>query len=342
MDRLRRMTPLLVLSAAFALWLQMSVVLTGRVPAGALTAAMTAGVLVVTVLAAPRPLKALRGLTRPTVLLACAGGLLAFFGAPALVAGLRMTDAPAGSIVVFWVSGGWAAIAAVGAAVLALRERLALSAGWSLAGALLALAGVAGVVADWARPSSFSPWVRFAPREIGMLAGVCALAHARDARTAGPAPVLSALATAPALLAIVALALPAIFVQVDVTIGGTFSGSWTMIGAESVAGWVAVALAMLAMVAAHDARPLWPIAAALAASAGWAWLLDVPTHVWNASLSPDIQIYYGTEHGTIAFTSAPNAAMVGAVILGALVMLAIMVVRRASVRETLHLGHGGK
>jgi hypothetical protein len=470
MDRLRRMTPLLVLSAAFALWLQMSVVLTGRVPAGALTAAMTAGVLVVTVLAAPRPLKALRGLTRPTVLLACAGGLLAFFGAPALVAGLRMTDAPAGSIVVFWVSGGWAAIAAVGAAVLALRERLALSAGWSLAGALLALAGVAGVVADWERPSSFSPWVRFAPREIGMLAGgllllaggllivraaksvkldaallcasasalaaslvwwgvtdfaggwsriaeqplvvavaavawglvcviwpsclktfgpasgaaamsvapvlmsgliwleqavgvagpqplivpgvvagslvvlagVCALAHARDARTAGPAPVLSALATAPALLAIVALALPAIFVQVDVTIGGTFSGSWTMIGAESVAGWVAVALAMLAMVAAHDARPLWPIAAALAASAGWAWLLDVPTHVWNASLSPDIQIYYGTEHGTIAFTSAPNAAMVGAVILGALVMLAIMVVRRASVRETLHLGHGGK
>jgi hypothetical protein len=448
----------------------MAVVLTGRVPAGALTATMTAGALAVAVLAAPRPLKALRGLTRSTALLACAGGLLAFFGAPALVAGLRMTDAPAGSIVVFWVSGGWAAIAACGAAALALRERLDLSAGWSLAGALLALAGVAGVVANWERPSSFSPWVRFAPRELGMLAGgllllaggllivraarsmrldaallcasgsalvasllwwgatdfahgwssvmeqplvvataavswglvcvswpaslktlgpargaaamamapvflsgliwleqtvgvagpqplivpgvvsgslvvlagACALAHARTARRALATPVLSAAAAVPALLALVALALPAIRTQVDVTIGGTFSGSWTMSGAESVAGWVALALAVLAMVAAFDARPLWPIAAALAASAAWPWLLDVPTHVWNAYLAPAIQVYYGTEHGSIAFTAVPNAPMVGAVILGALLMLAIMVTRRSSVREDLHVEHGGK
>jgi hypothetical protein len=431
---------------------------------------MAAGALVVATVAAPGPVKALRGLTRSTGLLACAGGLLAFFGAPALVAGLRMTDAPAGSIVVFWVSGGWAAIAACGAAALALRERLGLSAGWSFAGALLALAGVAGVVADWERPSSFSPLVRFASREMGMLAGgllllaggllivraaksarldaallcasasalaaslvwwgatdfargwsrvaeqplavavaavswglvcvswpaclktlgaargaaamsvapvllsglvwleqavgvagpqplvvpgvvagslvvlagVCALAHARDARRAKAAPLLSAAAAVPALLALVALALPALIAKVDVTIGGTFSGSWTMAGDESVAGWVALALVVLAVVATFDARPLWPIAAALAASVAWPWLLDVPTHVWNASLAPDIQVYYGTEHGSIVFTTVPNVPMAGAVILGALVMLAIMVARRSSVREALHLGHGGK
>ena len=96
------------------------------------------------------------------------------------------------------------------------------------------------------------------------------------------------------------------------------------------------------MVASFDARPLWPIVAALAAAVAWPWLLDVPTHVWNAYLAPAIQVYYGTEHGSIVFTTVPNAAMAGAVILGVLVMLAIMVARRSSVREALHLGHGGK
>jgi hypothetical protein len=472
MDRLRRMVPLLVLSCSFAVFVQTSVALTGQMPAGALTAALAAGALAVALLAAPRPFAALRGLTRPVARQASIGGLLAMAGAPALIAAVRMTDAPAGSIVVFWVTGGWAAVAACGAALSALRERRVLGAGWSLAGALLALSGVAGVVADWERPSSFSPLVRFAPREITMLcggvlllagglllvraarsasldavlicaaasalavslvwwgasgfaagwsslvedplvvavaavawgsvcvswpaclkaygpaaggaalsvtpvllsglilvervvgvagpqplivpgviagsllvlAGVCALAHARGARSAGEHRGMLAGAAVPAALAVVGLALPAILVRVDVTVtGGAFAGSWTLNGLESVAGWAAVALAVLAVVAAADARPAWPILAGLAASAAWPWLLDVPTHVWTLSLAPQIQQYYGTEYGSIAFTAAPNVSMVAAVIVSAVVMLGIMVVGRVHARgEDPHLEDGGQ
>ena len=461
MDRLRRILPLIVLSGAFAVWLQFSVVLTGAVPAGALTAALAAGALVMALLAAPRPVAAVRGLSSVPAFTAAVGGLLAVAGAPACVAAMRLTDAPAGSSVVFWVSGGWAAIAACGAAVLSLREHKALSAGWSLAGGMLALAGVAGVVADWERPSSFSPLVRFPSQEIGMLlGGVLLLAGGllmvRAARSAsldgvlivaaaaasaaclvwwgvsgfadgwtamakepllagvaavawglvcsswprvltrwGPAPGAAALSAAPVLLsllilleqvvgvagpqplivpgviagsllvvaAIVALAhaggaerarrsafaatslvpgvlaamglaLPAVLVKVDVVVkGGAFAGSWTMNGAESVAAWAAVALAVLVMVAIADARPVWPVVAALAASVAWPWLVDVPTHVWSSSLAPEIQQYYGTEYGTIAFTGRPNVATVAAVILGAFLMLAVMVTRRAGERR---------
>ena len=469
MDRLRRMASPLVLAATFAVFVQMCVVLAGRVPAGALTASLTAGALAVALLRTPRPVRALRRLTRAQVLQACGGGLLAVAGAPALIAAMRMTDAPAGSIVVFWASGGWAAVAALGGAVFSLRERRVLSAGWSVAGAMLAVVGVAGVVADWERPSSFSPLVRFAPQELGMLlggvfllagglllvrvarsagtegtllwgaaagfaasfawwgssgfsygwdslaehsvevvlaavawglvcavwprmlevfgpstgaaalsvtpvllsalilleqvvgvagpqplvvpgviagsllvlAGVCALAHARGAQTlSAPRPLVLA-SVVPALLACVGLVLPAIAVRADVTVtGGAFSGSWNMSGAESVAGWAAVALAVLVVMAMADDRPGWPVAAALAASAAWVWLLDVPTHVWNPALAPGIQQYYGTEYGSIGFTALPNAAMTGAVILSAITTVAIMAMRRVRGSRS-HVDNGG-
>jgi hypothetical protein len=471
-DRLRKLVPLVVLAGTFAVWLQMCVVLTGQMPAGALVAALAAGALGVAVVAAGRPVAALRALSVPAAWQACVGGLLAVAGAPALIAELRMTDAPAGSIVVFWVAGGWAAIAACGAALFALREGRRLSAGWAVAGASLALAGVAGVVTNWERPSSFSPLVRFAPQELGMLfggllllgggwlivraagtarldgalllaaasalavslvwwgvagfadgwaslaerpvevalaalawglvcrswpatlrawgpatgaaalavtpvllsalirleqavgvagpmplivpgvvagsalvlAGVCALAHARGARAAGAPRALLAAAAVPTALALIGLALPAILVQVDVSVeGGAFAGSWTMAGFESVAGWAAVALVVLVLVAASDKRPWLPIVAALAASAAWPWLLAVPTHVWNATLAPEIQVYYGTEYGSIAFAATPNVPMLAAVILGALVMLVIMAMRLVSARGgASHLEDGGK
>jgi hypothetical protein len=471
MDRLRRMASPLVLSASFAVFVQMAVVLSGRAPAAALGAALAAGAAVVALAAAPGPLAALRSLTRSAVLQACAGGLVAVAGAPAHIAELRMTDAPAGSLVVFWVAGGWAAVAACGAAVLALRQRRVLGAGWAVSGGLLALAGAAGVVANWERPSSFSPLVRFAPQELGMLLGgvllllggllivraagtarldgallwaagsalaaslvwwgasgfgkgwsalaeqpvafalaalawglvcsswpatlkawgpatgaaalaatpvllsalilleqavgvagpqplilpgvaagslliiaaVAALARVRAARGAAAPRLLVAAAALPALLAAVALSLPAILVRVDVAVeGGMFAGSWTMSGAESVAGWAAVALAVLVIVVAADAGPVWPAVAALAASAAWPWLLGVPTHVWSRSLAPEIQVYYGTEYGTIAFTGLPNVPMAAAVILGAAILVIIVVRRVPTRRGVSHPEDGGK
>jgi hypothetical protein len=453
----RRIAPLLVLAGAFAGFVQMCVVLAGLVPAGALAAALAAGALVITLLAAPRPLAALRTLDRAAAFKACLAGLLAVAGAPALIASLRLSDAPAGSIVVFWVAGGWAAIAACAAAALALKARSRVSAAWSVSGALLVLAGAAGVVADWERPSSFSPLVRFAPRELGiLLGGVLLLAGGlmlvRIARTArmdgalicasgsalavslawwvasgfahgwqslaerpiavvvaavawgvvcgswpvvlktwGPAPAAAALSVTPvllsalilleqfvgvagpqplvvtgvasgslllvaaavallhapsarsapsprwilvagavpAVLAAVALALPAIVARAEVSVTeGVFTASWSLPGVESVAGWAAVALAVLVIVVAADARPAWPAAAALAACAAWPWLLDVPSHVWTASLAPEVQQYYGTEYGTISFTAQPGAPMIGAIGLTAVVMLAVIALRR--------------
>ena len=82
-----------------------------------------------------------------------------------------------------------------------------------------------------------------------------------------------------------------------------------------------------AVSAARDARPRFPVTAALVAMAAWPWLLDVPTHVWSASLSPEIQQYYGTESGSITFTSLRNAPMIAAMGSAAVLMVVILAVR---------------
>ena len=93
-----------------------------------------------------------------------AGGLAL---APWLVLANRYTDAPPGSEVVFFSVAAWGAMLALALAAEA-PDRTTRA-----GGAVLALAGVAGVVANWERPSSFSPLVRFAREESFMLlAGV--------------------------------------------------------------------------------------------------------------------------------------------------------------------------
>lgn len=471
MRRSHGAVPLLVLSGAFAAFVQMAVVLTGRIPAPALTSALALGTLLVSGLAMPKPRDAVRDMSRREVWMACAGGILAIGCAPAVVAALRMSDAPAGSIVVFWMSAGWAAVMAAGAAMLALRRHRIMPAAWAFAGSLLALSGAAGVVADWERPSSFSPLVRFAPLEMGMLAGgvfllagmlllaraagtrrpdgamlwgaasalacsliwwtatgldrglraiaeqpfevgiaavawglactsLAVLVHGRRSAeaaaglavapvllsalvlveqvvgVAGPQPLvvggvmagslllaaavaglvhadgsrpmrrsgaLIAMAALPVVSAMVALVLPAITASAHVTVeGGVFAGTWSMIGAESVAGWAALALAVLVVAAAADRRPFVPVAAALLAAVGWSWLRNVPTHVWNSTLAPEIQQYYGTEYGTITFVAQRNVPMAAAVAIGAGVLLVIMTMRMRSARGAAsHSQHGG-
>jgi len=174
-------------------------------------------------------------------------------------------------------------------------------------------------------------------------AGACALVHGRDAQPIAARPVWLAAAAIPVICALVALALPAILVSVDVTVtGGVFAASWPLTGVESVAAWAALALAVLVGVAVYDARPLLPLAAALAAAAAWPWLRDVPTHVWNATLAPEIQVYYGTEYGSILFAPIMNAPMLAAVILAAVTSLTIMALRLARPRRAAsHPDDGG-
>jgi hypothetical protein len=168
-----------VLALAFATHVGMTVQLAGRTDAAALAFALTLGAFGVALVMAGRPLRAVVSMAPRARLLAAGGGLLLVLGAAAVVASARMTDAPAGSSVGFWTAGGWAAVAAVAAAVAAWRARARPLVLLSLAGGVAVLAGVAGVVADWERPSSFSPLVRFAPQEMALLiAGVFAVVGA--------------------------------------------------------------------------------------------------------------------------------------------------------------------
>ncbi|MCX8007448.1 MAG: hypothetical protein N3B11_04945 [Coriobacteriia bacterium] len=90
-------------------------------------------------------------------------GALAGVGAPLAVATHRYSDAPPGSEVLFLTTACWAAMLAV--LVGARGQRLK-----TIAGAVLGLAGAAGIVANWERPSSFSVFVRYRSEELWMLA----------------------------------------------------------------------------------------------------------------------------------------------------------------------------
>jgi len=158
------------LAVAFAVHVGLAPYLTGRLHAAALTTALALGALFGGVLVAARPLDAISSMSPRSRVLACIGGLLCFGAAPGLVAAVRLSDAPAGAVTVFWIAGGWAALSAVFAAGIALRLRSSLTALWSLVGAGLVLAGSAAVVASWERPSSFSPLERFPMQEVAILA----------------------------------------------------------------------------------------------------------------------------------------------------------------------------
>ena len=94
-------------------------------------------------------------------------GAAALTVAPYVVMLNRHTDAPPGSETLFLTTAAWGALLALG---LALSQGGAASRLTRGAGALLGLAGVAGVVANWERPSSFSPFFRYITEESWMLA----------------------------------------------------------------------------------------------------------------------------------------------------------------------------
>jgi len=102
-------------------------------------------------------------------------GALAFVGAPYVVMLNRYTDAPPGSELLFLTTAAWGALLAL---VLALSRRGVPTRLTLLAGALLGLAGAAGIVANWERPSSFSPFFRYQIEESWMLAAGAAVAFA--------------------------------------------------------------------------------------------------------------------------------------------------------------------
>jgi len=150
---------------------------------------------------------------------------------------------------------------------------------------------------------------------------------------------VSWLAAVPVVLAIVALGLPSIMATAEISgVGGSFSGSWTLSGAESVAGWSAVALSLVMLAAIRSERPWMPVMAALGACAAWPWLMSVPTHVLNGWLAPGLQQYYGTEYGSVIFAPITNVLMIAAVIATAFGLVALSAARTGVLSRVMPAG----
>lgn len=154
---------------SFAAHASMLVVLSGRVPAAALACAYGLGAVLVAAASHRAPLATIRCLASRARLRAALGGILMLAG-PVAVCLVRRSDAPSGSETVFFTTAAWACIAALPALWHGRGGRGAPRSA-VMAGAFAVLVGAAGVVANWERPSSFSPLVKFPAEEAVMLLG---------------------------------------------------------------------------------------------------------------------------------------------------------------------------
>jgi drug/metabolite transporter (DMT)-like permease len=138
--------------------------------------------------------------------LAFALGAVGLFGAPYVVLAHRYSDAPPGSEILFLTSAVWGVLLVL-LTFSGRRFDITLS-----AGALLVLAGVAAIVGNWERPSSFSPFIRYSTEEYWMLAAGLAWASlwrflGRSIRTREASAVVRPLAAGGISASAVALAL---------------------------------------------------------------------------------------------------------------------------------------
>ncbi len=177
-------------------------------------------------------------LDRRSVLVLFFAGAIAAVGAPLAVAVHRYSDAPPGSEVLFLTTACWAAALAL----LSMRRGGQPAV---LAGSVLGLAGVMGVVANWERPSSFSLFVRYRTEEMWMLtAGFAwALLWVRLERARQEGSLTAGLAAAAAGAGVGALALTLSrwnAAALPEVLGDT---AWWLVAAASAVVWMASAAA---------------------------------------------------------------------------------------------------
>jgi len=128
----------------------------------------------------------LRSAGRREVGVAALAGVLTWFGPFMLVLSQRATDAPSGTETLFFTTAGWM----LAGAVVALAIRTERPGVVHLSGSLLGLLGSAVVLANWERPSSFSPFIKFPLQEsvilvAGVLFALGLVASLRSSRVLG-------------------------------------------------------------------------------------------------------------------------------------------------------------
>ncbi len=161
-------TILLILgcAAGASSWFLTSTVLGEEIADVATILAGSAGFAVAAVTASGvRALRTAVGSDRRQAVLAAAAGGAAFALAPYVVLTQRASDAPPGSETVFFTTAAWGAVCVL-VTLAAGRARTSYTAA---AGAVLAVAGAASLLASWEFPSSFSPFVRFPKQAVLMM-----------------------------------------------------------------------------------------------------------------------------------------------------------------------------
>jgi hypothetical protein len=163
------LSALLVLAGSSA-WFVVSTITLDELPdAAVMASALCVALVFVSVFAGTPVREKLREAGRLGITQAVVGGVVAWFASFFLVISQRATDAPSGSETLFFSTAGWA----VACVLLAFADKDRRPSLPQLAGAAAALLGVAAMLANWERPSSFSPFVKFPEQELLMLlAGV--------------------------------------------------------------------------------------------------------------------------------------------------------------------------
>jgi drug/metabolite transporter (DMT)-like permease len=263
----RNAAHLVVAAAGVGVTFVLSTVVMDQVPDSVLVAVVTliAAVMGLVLLGVKDAVAAARS-SREDLVRAAAGGVAALWAAPFLVLIQRASDAPSGAVVLFHTTALWGVILAGVWWIESARVQKWLSRGTAEESAPLASAvratwlapvaavasavGSAGVLANWERPSSFSPFIKYPAQEVLMLvAGLVFVAGSllivRSLRSLAPrTAALAALVAAAATAAIVALPaaagslgslqrLSAEFVLLGV---GAFALAWGWVGAISAFG----------------------------------------------------------------------------------------------------------
>lgn len=155
----------IVLSARFVF----ETLLVGRAAVGAAAVAALASALGLFVLKGFPRVAAARVAGLRATALALSGGALSFALAPFVVLTHRYSDAPAGTVTLFWT------VAFLGALIVLVSWLLDRDRGLPSgpAGALIALTAAAAVLANWERPSSFSLLARHLSQQVWIGFGAC-------------------------------------------------------------------------------------------------------------------------------------------------------------------------
>jgi hypothetical protein len=200
----------------------------------------------------------------------------------------------------------WAAAAGIAWLLLAdalrLRRDIAAGASMMLAPSLVSLLIFVERLVGVSGPNPLV-WVGIAGGTALAVAATSTLARADvvDDAPKHPATWLLWAGGALALAAAAGFILPTIAAEVTANRGGTaLEAAWSLLGWETVSGWVALSCAALLVAAAVDGAR-WPAAAGLLAPAAYVALITTPYHVLTPGLASEVQVDFGTEYASIVF-----------------------------------------